>query len=713
MTHRHIHLLTAVLLIWIFGAFAFGYEKHALNQAQERIQTHARIIEDAMWNYNHLGASEYLALAADTHGYESLTVTHNNGDIFQEIRSENIGRLEQLLVRLHLIPRVPLLARVEYRGNIIGWVEAIWLSRSIYVHAYVFFALMLVYLVLFLYLRVLKSKKVLEDRVQERTSELVSSNRALKREIDERIHAEDALRASEEQYRLLADNINDVIWTMDLDFNYTYISPVAVKMHGWPLEALKALTIDQVMPPESIEMAAGLLADHLAKGERTGDYNRSVTMELDLYRQDGTTIPTEVTASLVLDEEGLPAGIMGVTRDISERKKAEKEKQELRSQLERSKKMESLGLLAGGVAHDLNNVLSGIVSYPDMLLMDLAADSPLRGPIETMKDSGQKAATIVQDLLTLARRGVMARDVLNLNDIIADYQASPEHQKIMKHHKGTWVEFHLEPHLFNIKGSPVHLKKTLMNLVGNAAEAQPEGGCISVSTESCFLDYPIQGYNTVNEGEYVRLQVKDSGQGIGPEDLNHIFEPFYTKKKMGRSGTGLGLAVVWGTVKDHNGYIDVISHEGEGTIFNLYFPISRETAIKKENGLQLEALKGHRETLLVVDDMESQRKIAAHLLKHLNYQVHTVENGEAAVTFLQDNPVDLVILDMLMGDGMDGLQTYREILKHHPGQKAVITSGFAETERVKEAQRLGAGAYIKKPYVLDTFGKAIKEELRV
>jgi len=711
MSHRHIHLLTAVLLALMFCAFVIGYEKHALTEAQERIQTHARIIEDAMWNYNHLGASEYLALAAETHGYESLTVTHHNGDVFQDIRTDSVGRLEQLLIRLRLIPRVPLIAHVEYRGNIIGWVEATWLSRSIYIHAYVFFAAVLIYLVVFLYLRVLKSKKVLEDRVQERTAELLASNQALKKEIDERIHAEEALRASEQQYRLLADNINDVIWTMDLDFNYTYISPVAVKMHGWSLEALKTLTIDQIMPPESIDMAASLLAGHIAEGERTGDYIRSVTMELDLFRQDGTTFPTEVTASFLLGEDGRPAGLMGVTRDISERKKTEKEKQELRSQLERSKKMESLGLLAGGVAHDLNNVLSGIVSYPDMLLMDLAPDSPLREPIETMKESGRKAATIVQDLLTLARRGVMAQDVLNMNDIITAYEASPEHRKIMMYHKGTRVDFHLEPHLFNIKGSSVHLKKTLMNLVGNAAEAQPEGGCITVSTKSCFLDYPIQGYNTVNEGEYVRLQVKDSGQGISAEDLNHIFEPFYTKKKMGRSGTGLGLAVVWGTVQDHHGYIDVISRKDEGTTFNLYFPISRETAVAKENGLQLEAIKGRRETLLVVDDMESQRKIAAHLLGHLNYQVHTAENGEAAVTFLRDNTVDLVILDMLMGDGMDGLETYREILKRHPGQKAIIASGFAETARVKEAQRLGAGAYIKKPYMLDVLGSAIREEL--
>jgi two-component system cell cycle sensor histidine kinase/response regulator CckA len=446
--------------------------------------------------------------------------------------------------------------------------------------------------------------------------------------------------------------------------------------------------------------------------KKQATYNATVMIEIDLFRKDGTTFPAEVTVSFVLGDDGYPVGIMGVTRDITERKKTEKEKQELQTQLERSKKMESLGLLAGGVAHDLNNVLSGIVSYPDMLLMDLPPDSPLKAPIETIKESGQKAATIVQDLLTLARRGVVAQETLNLNAIIDTYRASPEHEKIMAHHPGTRIDFRLDPHLFNIKGSSVHLKKTLMNLIANAAEAQPAGGLIEISTESRFLDYPIRGYNTVNEGEYILLRVKDSGEGIGAEDLDHIFEPFYTKKKMGRSGTGLGLAVVWGTVQDHHGYIDVTSTKGDGTTFDLYFPLSRERVTEKDHGIDLASIKGNRETLLVVDDMESQRKIAAHLLGHLNYQVHTVESGEAAVQFLEKNTVDLVILDMLMGIGMDGLETYREILKRHPGQKAIIASGFAETARVKEAQRLGAGAYIKKPYVIATLGRAIKEELR-
>ena len=291
MSYRHFSILTAVILTVSFCLFLVGYEKHALIQAQARIETHARIIEDAMWNYNHLGASEYLALAANTDNYEAMTVTHHNGEIFQAIQQDPPGSFEGLLIGLHLIPRVPLLAQVEYKGNIIGWVEATWLPRSIYVHAYIFFAAVMVYIVIFLYLRVLKAKKVLEDRVQERTAELSSSNRALKREIDDHAIAEAALRTSEEKHRLLAANITDVIWTMDLEMNFTYISPVATKMQGWDPEEIDTLTLASQISADSIEMVAKILADNLAEGEKSGNYNRSVTLEIDLFRKDGTTFP--------------------------------------------------------------------------------------------------------------------------------------------------------------------------------------------------------------------------------------------------------------------------------------------------------------------------------------------------------------------------------------------------------------------------------------
>jgi CheY-like chemotaxis protein len=350
------------------------------------------------------------------------------------------------------------------------------------------------------------------------------------------------------------------------------------------------------------------------------------------------------------------------------------------------------------------------VSYPELLLMDLPEDSPLREPILTMQMSGQRAAEVVQDLLTLARRAVAVTDVVNLNHTISEYLKSPEHKKLKLYHPDVHLDIDLDKNLLNIMGSPVHLSKTIMNMVYNATEAMPDGGTILISTSNQYVDRPISGYDEVEEGDYAVLKVSDTGIGITSEDIERIFEPFYTKKVMGRSGTGLGMAVVWGTVKDHNGYIDVQSTVGKGAIFTLYFPVTRKE-MEDITSVPFESLTGNNESILVVDDVEDQRKIASSMLSKLGYEVTTVPSGEQAVEHMKAHSADLLILDMIMDPGIDGLETYKRILEYHPDQKAIIASGFAETERVKEVQRLGVGKYIKKPYTLPNIGIAVKEEL--
>jgi CheY-like chemotaxis protein len=311
----------------------------------------------------------------------------------------------------------------------------------------------------------------------------------------------------------------------------------------------------------------------------------------------------------------------------------------------------------------------------------------------------------------LARGGVAVTEVVNLNDIISEYLKSPEHERLISFHAGVNVRTELEGDLLNTSGSPAHLSKIVMNLVSNAAEAMPEGGKISISTENRYIDRPITGYDHVEEGDYSVLRVSDTGVGISKMDRERIFEPFYTKKVMGRSGTGLGMAVVWGTVKDHKGYIDVQSAEGKGTTFTLYFPVTRKELAKDKSLLSIEDYMGKGESILVVDDVEEQRKIAYQILKKLGYSVTSVSSGEEAIDYMKNNSADLLILDMIMDPGIDGLETYKRILEFHPGQKAIIASGFSETNRVKEAQRLGAGKYIKKPYTLEKIGIAVKNEL--
>jgi CheY-like chemotaxis protein len=302
-------------------------------------------------------------------------------------------------------------------------------------------------------------------------------------------------------------------------------------------------------------------------------------------------------------------------------------------------------------------------------------------------------------------------DVLNLNEIILSYLLSPEYKKLSELFPNFQLKLELDPDLLNILGSPVHLSKTAMNLVANAAESMPDGGQILIATENRYIDKPIKGYDHVKMGDYVVLTVSDRGVGISPKDIKLIFEPFYTKKVLGRSGTGLGMAVVWGTVKDHHGYIDVKSRKSKGTVFTIYFPVSREKLPLTELPVSIEAYRGMGESILIVDDDEDQQDIAALLLKRLGYCVTAVSSGEEAVDYLKNHKADLLLLDMIMDPGIDGLETYKRILEFHPGQKAVIVSGYSETVRIKEAQKLGAGNYIKKPYLLEKIGLAIRVEL--
>ena len=399
-----------------------------------------------------------------------------------------------------------------------------------------------------------------------------------------------------------------------------------------------------------------------------------------------------------------------MAQEMKERRQAEKALRVSEERLARSEKMKALGLLAGGVAHDLNNVLAGIVSYPDLILLDLPQESNLRKPIETMKESGDRAAAIVQDLLTIARGVATTKESLQLNDIVRDYLTSPEFAKLKIFYPTVSVQTDLDHELFNISGSQVHIRKVLMNLVSNATEAIEGIGHVGISTRNVYVDQPLSGYDHVNVGEYAVLSVSDDGPGISSDDLKKIFEPFYTKKIMGRSGTGLGLAVVWNVVQDHKGYIDVTTDE-QATTFKLYLPITREPLLRRPLSTRITDYQGNSESILVVDDVPSQREITAQMLGTLGYQTEAVSSGEAAVEYLKARSVDLVLLDMIMDPGINGRETYARIIKIHPRQKALLVSGFAETDEVKAAQKLGAGQYIRKPITLEKIGRAVKEAL--
>lgn len=515
--------------------------------------------------------------------------------------------------------------------------------------------------------------------------------------LNERDQLISQLVRSEEKYRTLFEDSMEAM-NLTRDGRICDANPAWLALHGHSdkSEVVDKDVMDFIHPDDH-----GILAQRRSQWPDMPDR----IFQVRDVRKDGSAVDVEAYSTRIV-VAGEPM-ILATIRDITAIRKAEWEREQLELQLQRVEKMEAMGTLVGGVAHDLNNILSGIVSYPELLLMQLPEESPMRGPVQTIHETGKRAAAIVQDLLTMARRGVTVTEVVDLNAVVESYIQSPEFAKMLTYHPLVSVHRELGDDLCHVLGSPVHLNQTVMNLLSNAAESMPDGGIIRVSTENCTVARPLTGYDEVTPGEYVKLTVTDTGTGIAPEDLHRIFEPFYTKKKMGRSGTGLGMSVVWGTVKDHKGFIDANSTMGQGTTFMLYFPKTRQPPEHQDNDNSLSAWKGKGQTILVVDDSREQQEIAHNILTELGYAVDTVSSGEAALEYLNTRSVDLVILDMIMEPGMDGLDTYKAIIAIKPDQKTLIASGFSETDRVREAHRLGAGAYVRKPYTINSIARAV------
>lgn len=304
------------------------------------------------------------------------------------------------------------------------------------------------------------------------------------------------------------------------------------------------------------------------------------------------------------------------------------------------------------------------------------------------------------------------KETININTVLERYAAADDFINIQKKHPHVTIEILTEPELLNICGSYIHIEKLIINLIINAVEeaAPMKDGHVLISTANIYLDPTIPAYKNKIPGEYAIFTVTDNGSGINIENQNNIFDPFYTKKEMEKSGTGLGLTVVWNVVKDHNGYIDVTSTPN-GTTFDVLLPAARQKIPRLPQPESLDEIKGQGQLILVVDDLTDQQNIARYILENLGYRVEAVDNGYDAVEFIKQTPTDLVILDMIMAPSISGLETYRLIKEINPGQKAIIASGYDESDDVRTAQHLGAGSFVRKPYTVLDMGIAVKEEL--
>lgn len=543
--------------------------------------------------------------------------------------------------------------------------------------------------------RLFHYQRNLEQMIEDRTKELVDTNVKLSQEITERKSIQEALQESEEKLRTIIDSAKDWIFIKDMNGQYALVNrQMAADLQKTEGDMIGKKTEELLLAPE-----------FSATEEHDPDIFSGKIIEFETTLTVGNTRRIYYIIKVpVRDKSNHIFALCGIARDITERKRME-------AQLVQAEKMEALGNMAGGVAHDMNNVLGALVGYCELFLKKVGKDNPLHPYANNIMKSSKRGAAIIQDLLTLARRSVAAAEIINLNTIISDYFETPEFEKLKTSYPHVNFRMDLTDNICNVKGSPVHLGKTVMNLLSNAAEAVESSGEVKIQTAIRYLDMPLHGHDEMQPGNYVVLTVSDNGRGIPAADIGKIFEPFYTKKVMGRSGTGLGLAIVWGTVKDHNGYIEVLSKENTGSTFTVYFPSSAEKTTAVSLSHESHEYSGRGESVLIVDDSAEQRDLAASMLGDLGYKPYAVSSGEEAVEYLKKEKADLIMLDMIMDPGIDGLETYERVLKISPGQKAIIVSGYSETEKVEKAKSLGAGSYVGKPYILEKIGLAIRKEL--
>jgi len=520
------------------------------------------------------------------------------------------------------------------------------------------------------------------------------------RDITERKRTEELMRQSDDRYKTLIETMTEGLAIADLNENIIFANKSAGEIFGYSREKLIGTNFDQIVIKEDLKKI------HEGTKKRVnGEHNR---YNVRIRRPDDGIRNLEVSATPLIGADGNIQGSFGLFTDITDINKAESDKIVLTNQLNRAQKMESLAFLASGVAHDINKILGPMIAYPELMKMNLPADSPIKAQIEKIEQSAQKAADVVQDLMTMSSRGQYEMVGINLNELVVEALESSEIKDAKSKTQNVNISLSPDDSLPKLMGSRTHLLKVIRSLIINAINAVPEGGDVTIEITSKYCDKLLLGFANIEECNYAILTVTDTGEGLDEKDKKRIFEPFYTKQQLGRTGSGLGLAIAYGVIKDHNGYIDIQSEKCAGTTFIVYLPI-QEVPSLEETKLILD-IRGN-EKILVVDDVEEQRELAATTLSSLGYQVDVVANGQLALEYCKENNPDVIILDMILTDGYDGLDTYREIIKFRPGQKAVIVSGLSSTDRVEEARKLGAGKFISKPYSMQILGKAIREVL--
>ena len=546
--------------------------------------------------------------------------------------------------------------------------------------------------------QLLNAGEKLESIVLERTKELTNANTQLRQEIEDRIHLERALRKSEEKYRLHFENVNDAIYTINKDLMVDTVSPSAMNVLGFREEELagKSILDVEALAPEYQEKA---ISDIM----RVLDGESIHASEYEFITKDGKRIFVETSGSPLI-KNGEIIGLVSVARNITDRKAAERENARLEKKLREVQKMEAIGTLAGGIAHDFNNLLTGIQGCTSMMLLEIESSHPYFENLKSIEDYVNSATGLTKQLLGFARGGKYEVKPIDLNDLI-----KVSSQMFGRTKKEIKIHMKLQPDLWTVEVDKKQIEQVLLNLYINAWQATLEGGELYLQTENVRLSEDYAKIHQVTPGKYAKISVTDTGVGMDEATIQKIFDPFFTTKEMGR-GTGLGLASVYGIIKNHGGIIDVYSEKYHGATFVIHLPASAKR-VTREKDLSGKLLNG-AETILLVDDEEMIIKIGKTMLEKLGYKVMIAKGGQEAIDLYRQTPdqIDIVILDMVMPDKSGG-ETYNRLKEVSPNVKVLLSSGYSADGQAKKILKRGCDGFIQKPFTIKALSQKVRDVL--